>query len=385
LYDVRVAGGDADDAADVAAKYPEVVADLAAKLERFVAGMLVRKAASVALDSDALARLASLGYAGGGEAAEDDHAVRKNPREMIPVFLAFMEGKELSTRGDDAGALALLEPAVAKSPESSELHGALAYVYYKLGRAADAQREYELSLRSMTDIPWKWCGLGDSLRLQNKLADAAAAYERALEIDPGCGPAHSRLGVALAEQGDFPGAERHHRANLELNPRSAIAYTNLAGVLPALGKVDEALGLLRTCIRDFPGHGPAYRAQRQILGELGRPAAALESLRAAVRALPRDPALALELAWALATSRDPALRDGAEALVLAKRLHASSPGNPLCADVLAAAAAESGDFVTAVAAAGTALDSAQRTRNGPLAQAIAARLEGYRAGRPHRE
>ncbi|MFN0006970.1 MAG: sulfatase-like hydrolase/transferase [Planctomycetota bacterium] len=385
LYDMRAARGDADDAADVAGEHPEVVAEMAAQLERLVAGMPVREAASVTLDSDALARMASLGYVAGAEAEDDDGRVRKNPREMIPVVIAFKEGKVRSERGDHAGAVALLEPAVAKSPESSELHGVLANAYYNLGRAAEAQREFELSLRSMADIPWKWCGLGDSLRLQNKLADATAAYRRAIEIDANCGPAHSRLGVALAEQGDFRGAERHHRNNLELNPRSAIAHTNLAGVLPALGKVNEALGMLRDCMREFPEHAQAYRAQRQILIDLGRPAEAMESLRAGVRALPRDPALALELAWALATSKDPALRNGTEALALAHRVQASSPGNPLCADVYAAAAAETGDFATAVASARAALDAAQRARMGTLAQAIARRLEGYSAGRPHRE
>ena len=44
-------------------------------------------------------------------------------------------------KGDTAGAVALLERTVARTPDFTPAHVLLARLYYKLGRNADAERE----------------------------------------------------------------------------------------------------------------------------------------------------------------------------------------------------------------------------------------------------
>lgn len=92
------------------------------------------------------------------------------------------------------------------------------------------------------------------------------------------------------------------------------------------------------------------------------------------------------LAWLLSTSPEDALRNGREALELVEPL-ANGPGRRDLAvlDALAAAYAEVGRFPDAVKMAEAALAVAKSQSDAAREREIAARLEGYRARRPHRE
>ena len=92
------------------------------------------------------------------------------------------------------------------------------------------------------------------------------------------------------------------------------------------------------------------------------------------------------VAWLLATSPEASLRDGPQAVALAKRVVEISGGkDPAIFDTLAAACAEANQFPQAVTAAGRAIALAQSAHQTDLAQRIQTRLDLYRAGRPYRE
>jgi hypothetical protein len=89
------------------------------------------------------------------------------------------------------------------------------------------------------------------------------------------------------------------------------------------------------------------------------------------------------LAWVLATTSDPAVRNGARAVELAsqaERLTASR--DPYIIQTLAAAYAEFGQFPAAVAAGQRALDLAKLQGRNDLAGAIQQQLALYKGGTP---
>ena len=89
------------------------------------------------------------------------------------------------------------------------------------------------------------------------------------------------------------------------------------------------------------------------------------------------------LGLALATCPEVALRNGMEAVELARRAAQLSHGRePAVLDALAAAYAENGQFSEAVAAAQRALDLASAHGNTVLADAIRARIKLYRSATP---
>jgi TPR repeat protein len=99
-------------------------------------------------------------------------------------------------------------------------------------------------------------------------------------------------------------------------------------------------------------------------------------------ALNRDgdhPAATNNLAWLLATSRDPNVRDPAGAVAHAERAALRGGSDPRALDTLAAAYAAAGRYDDAVRVASSARE---KTPDGsPLAVELESRLELYRSGR----
>ena len=98
-----------------------------------------------------------------------------------------------------------------------------------------------------------YCGQGYwGYRPRDYLTAARQAAERALEIDPGLGEAHTALGMVRWWQDfDWPGAEREMRAAIALDPNSALSHLQYAVGLTSSLRVQEALPVMeRACSLD---------------------------------------------------------------------------------------------------------------------------------------
>jgi len=190
--------------------------------------------------------------------------------------------------------------------------------------------------------------LGQLLREQGRPDEAEPWIQAALRIHPSYALAEVQLAGLAQDRGDLAGAERHLRRALDLDPRDGEIRTNLGELLARSGRVEEAVAEWRAALS--ADASLAYAANN--------------------------------LAWVLATHPDARLRDGVEALALARsaalETHALDAG---VLDTLAAAEAENGDFAAAVATASRALRRAEADGDAALARAIAARSEEYRQGR----
>jgi tetratricopeptide (TPR) repeat protein len=161
-------------------------------------------------------------------------------------------------------------------------------------------------------------------------------------------------GVAQLARGDAAAAEQSFRSALALIPTAA-AQSALCG---------------------FAGEA-AY--------EYGAHALAVRMFRRALQT-GNNADVANLTAWILATSTDPAVRDGVAALALANSLARGAPNDPMIASTLAAAHAELGRFDDAVQAAERAL-TLMRQGGGDeqSVSLLAQRLATYRAKRPWRQ
>ena len=176
---------------------------------------------------------------------------------------------------------------------------------------------------------------------------AVAQYQQGLALDPGHARAHGNLGIVLVGRGRFAEARPHLEHALSPGPESA--------------EFHSALGVVAT--------------------EGGRPREAVRRYRDALERVPGLRSAALNLAWLLATSDDPTLRDGPEAVRLAeaaalreRRPQATTLGT------LAAAYAASGRFEEAIRSAREAEALAAGRRRGSQRARILRQLERYRAG-----
>jgi len=266
-------------------------------------------------------------------------------------------------------------------------------------------------------------GLGCLSRRQARIwHDSGTLWRHALRVHPENAKAHNCLANWLHQQGRLGEALAEHREGIRLNPARASSYTSMAAVLAELGQRGPARAAFQQAIeiepRCFGAHNGLgrlllrSRTRKEIQEGLDhlrksleiKPAAvqvrvdlathyarrrqygqAEQVLREGTRLAPRNPWLAANLAWLLATCPDPKIRNGPEAVTLARQAcQTTGSSHSGMLDVLAAALAETGQFDQAVTIAGQAAHLAHQAGDGKSANAIERRASRYEAARPWR-
>ena len=246
-------------------------------------------------------------------------------------------------------------------------------------RLEDALRETRAAVRLEPSSPEAQYNLGVQELAAGNIAAAVAAFEGTLRADPDDADAHNRLAQVEFSEGNYDEAAGHFERAVACAPERFDLQSNLARFLAARGEWARARTPFERALALSPGSMPSQdvRFLARARAADGDPAAAVELLRQERAQRPGDPALAIDLAWILATTQDKTLRNPAEALDLVRKL-LQAPGAPRAEllPLLAAARAASGDFPGALDAQEQALDLAAPQRR-PMERE---RLELYRRG-----
>jgi tetratricopeptide (TPR) repeat protein len=194
--------------------------------------------------------------------------------------------------------------------------------------------------------------------------------------------------TALAEvaRGDLDGAERDLDEVIRQTPKAHLPWLSKSGVLFAkrdwAGSADAAI----------KGIALAPAAQRTALyGWAAANLVRLEQHAQAIRVYHAGLAdsfsadMACSLAFELSTPNDATVRNGAEAVALARRAVATKPDVPMYFNCLGAALAESGQYPEAVKTEERAVASAHALGDATTERVSAALLESFKAGKPWRE
>jgi tetratricopeptide (TPR) repeat protein len=144
------------------------------------------------------------------------------------------------------------------------------------GEAARAESEAPVELTATAD---GWYALACELE-EGDPAQARAAYERALALDPGHADAHVNLGCLEHEGGRLREAELHYRAALAARPRDPTAAFDLGVVLEDLGRLDDACKAYEQALAAEPGCADAHYNLARLHDRLGDPAGAIRHLQA---------------------------------------------------------------------------------------------------------
>jgi predicted O-linked N-acetylglucosamine transferase (SPINDLY family) len=132
-----------------------------------------------------------------------------------------------------------------------------AFARYHLGNILAAREQFDEAVHHLRQAAKlqpsaaAWCQLGIVVHNIDAV-QAAAAFERALAIDPCNAPAHSNLAVVLTDAGKLTRALAHHRAAIESAPGVPMAHSNYALTLMAAGDVDAALAAYQRAIELSP-------------------------------------------------------------------------------------------------------------------------------------
>ena len=233
---------------------------------------------------------------------------------------------------------------------------------------------------------YKLMGQAMDLEGEGKNGEALAIWRKALALDPNDARIQNGLGLSLYIQGDVQESFEHLRRAIRINPQFVESRFNLGKFLLQQGHAAEALPELQQTLLLKPKFASGEEALATAFQSLGNSTEALIHWRKALALEPGSISALSGAAWLLATAQDASDRNGAEAVTLAESANEISSGkNPEVLDTLAAAYAESGDFVKAREFANRALDLAVSENDKALTAAIRGRIQLYDADKPFRD
>jgi Tfp pilus assembly protein PilF len=335
-----------------------------------------------------------LALVGLGLVARAQVATWRDTRSLFERALAVTAGNHLAHHklgsvslgeGEPVRAEAHFREAVRLRPRWPLYRLALAEAVARQGRLEEARGHYEGAL---ADDPGHAAGqakLGAVLLALGREAEARARLERALLLpaEPGDAPARAVAELGLADlalrAGDREAARRGYERALALAPESAQALQRLGLLEAELGQGARARELLEGALERGGASEEVLLALGGIAEREGRAGEAVTRYRAALALAPGSAAAANNLAWILATSAEPGVRDGAGAVALMEPLVARHP-EPAFLDTLAAGYAADGRLEAARASAARAESLARERGDAPLAAEIASHRARYARG-----
>ncbi len=220
-----------------------------------------------------------------------------------------------------------------------------------------------------------WGVRGEVRLLQERPVEAGNDLARAVALDPEAVRWHFGLARAHRDAGDLTAATIELRAALARDPSRADLHALLGLVLAERGETADALASLDTSLRLYPERSGVHAQRAALLEALGRESEAAAAWRAALARGNDSVGARNNLAWILATSRDPRLRNPEEAVALAEEATRLSDGqDPNVLDTLATAQVAAGRPAEARATAARALAQAERRGDVALARSLRQRF-----------
>ena len=293
-------------------------------------------------------------------------------------------GIALHDRGETDQAMNHYREAIALRPGYAEAHYNLARLFAQKGEFNNAVEHYEAALAINPTDAEAHNNLGATLFEGGRVDDAIAHYQQALAIRPDYAEASCNLANALLSKGDTDGAIAQYITCIAVLPNQADAQYNLASALLRKGRIDEAIAHYQKVLELVPENADTHVNLGSAFLSKGRVENAIVEYREALRFAPENVAAQSNLAWLLATSADPSLRNGPESVLLAEQASRSSGGkDPLILRILAAAYAEAGRFAEAQETAHEALQAADGQGNSGLSDFLRKEIALYELGQPY--
>jgi len=288
-------------------------------------------AAAPADDPETVARLAALGYVGGGGSpADEPPAGLADPKDRIALRETLTEADDLLRRDHPAEALALFERVLAAEPANRFALSRSGIALRRLGRTDRAVDRLRRAVAADPAQAETRAALAEALLAAGLAAEAADAWAEVVRLQPRRASAWSNLGTALGRAGRPADAVAAMERALELEPGSPDRLIRLAYAEHAAGSPADAARHLEEAAALAGDAFPHAGALGLILADLGRPAEARPWLAASRPAEPDHPAARYRLArLAAAAGDEPAARRAlAEALRAAPGLRAEARRDP---------------------------------------------------------
>jgi tetratricopeptide (TPR) repeat protein len=216
--------------------------------------------------------------------------------------------------------------------------------------------------------------------------DSERLFRHAAAVTTNNDVADNNLGIVFLGQGKVDEAISLLQTAADLRPDNSPAHENLAKALLQKGRVAEALIHYRKLLELQPDNMEVHNIVGTVLVQQGRVAEGVDEWQKVLTVEPDNGNATSNLAWVLATSPDPSLRNGPKALQLAEQALRISGGRiPILFRTLAAAYAENGRFSEAIQTAQRGIELAISQGNSGLVAELQGAIALYQEQQPLRD
>ena len=218
--------------------------------------------------------------------------------------------------------------------------------------------------------------------LQGNNKAALESFETVIRLNPEFVDAYFNRGEIHFRNNEFELAIADQNKAIQLKPQDSAAYSARAHSLYAIGKSEDALADYEKAMELSPESSEAATEYADTCQALGKWKLAAKAYQRAMQLDGQNARTFQNAAWMMATCPDEFYRNGNSALETAQIAVqlASSPSSAQVLDVLAAAQAASGDFVSAESTIAEALRS---TTDATLRNELQMRSRQYQRKRPY--
>jgi serine/threonine protein kinase/predicted Zn-dependent protease len=268
--------------------------------------------------------------------AEEEGLLSRSANDLTSLAYA-LEGNDSHNWPTTPERLFLI--AQQRQPDNFDINSYLGFVLLHKKQPPDpvgAARFAQAALAIRPKSPTEWYNLAKALQMQGKLTEALAAYQKVMEFKPDDMLYAQHVAALFCEQGKQADAAEMYR-------RLITSFEERAGRDPASAGHLQGAAVSRIRLAELlSAMGAATQAEK--LYERG-----LTDLSKTLEFAPQDAASHNSLAWLLATSPYPKLRDPSRAVRLAKRAVELEPRANRTWNTLAVAQYRAGDPKASIA------------------------------------
>lgn len=353
LYDLI---NDPKESKDLIDQQPQQARILQDKLKQILEeSVLESTEGDLELDAEALKKLETLGYVGGGIQEEFSFDQEKtDPKDLIEYHIDMSMIKSLIQSEQLDKAEQLCEKLIAQNNAET-----IILVYHNIVTVAKKKNDYQKVIYYIQEV---------------------------IKLDPDQPSAHIEYGKALLEIGEDQQADAQFLIAYELDTDNAVISGNIAKAYYDSRKPMKAIEYCHKALKSDPEYLLARTSLAHTLYKTNQLELALEQYYLVFEQYPENLEALNSLVWIQATSKNNKFYNPKESLRLAKHAYgASEKHTPETLDTVAAAYASNSQFKEAIEIAEKAIKLAKENQQEALASRIESRRKLYQSGRNFRQ
>jgi tetratricopeptide (TPR) repeat protein len=174
------------------------------------------------------------------------------------AFIQYDLGNALASLGRDSEALAAFLEAIRVKPDHYQALAQAGMILQRLGKLNEAVPYLQKAAEFHFSNPEGWRRLAELHAEREDFDESAAAWSRAVELNPTNAAWRVAWADALNQIGKYQQAEDEYREGMRLDPNFALAYVNLGRLYTEQGELAKGEDSFRTAIRIQPDYALAY-------------------------------------------------------------------------------------------------------------------------------